>query len=223
MTDKIIPVPKTIKNDLTGRKFGRLTVLGYAGRNKFDHVMWLCRCDCGNETTKSTSSLTSGRTVACGCYNPSRKHGGFGTSEYQTWSAMNQRCANPEHQAYASYGGRGIKVCKRWRNSFPNFLEDMGPRPGKGYSLDRVDNDGDYEPANCRWTTQLDQMNNRRMNRRITFRGETMTVSQWAAKTGISKNTLSRRIDSGWAIERAMTEPTGSGKRWKDHAASKTK
>lgn len=223
MTDKIIPVPKTIRNDLTGRKFGRLTVLGYAGRNRFDHIQWLCRCDCGNETVKTTSSLANGRTVACGCYNPSRTHGGVGKPEYQVWSAMVQRCTTPGHKAYPHYGGRGIKVCARWRHSFQNFYDDMGPRPGKGYSLDRIDNDGDYEPSNCRWATQRQQMNNCRINHRLTFNGQTMTINQWAAKTGINNTTIHQRLKHGWSIERTLTEPVAHGKRWKNHAASKTK
>lgn len=220
MTTKIIPVPDTVRKDMSGRRFGKLTVLGYVGRNKFDHHLWLCRCDCGNETLKTTSSLNSGRTVACGCYNASRKHGKVGTPEYATWSAMNQRCATPGHQAYADYGGRGIRVCDRWSHSFENFLADMGPRPGKGYSLDRIDNDGNYEPGNCRWSTQEQQMNNRRVNHKLTLNQRTMTVGQWAKETGIGVTTILRRLELGWSVERALTEKPAYGKR---HAASKTK
>jgi hypothetical protein len=223
MTDKIIPVPDSLKHNLTGRKFGRLSVLGYVGRNRFDHAQWLCRCECGNETVKTTSSLVSGRTVACGCYNASRTHGKAGTTEYQTWSAMIQRCTTPGHKAYPDYGGRGIKVCGRWRHSFENFYNDMGPRPGKKYSLDRIDNDGDYEPSNCRWTTQLEQMNNRRMNHRLTFNGENLTINQWAAKLGINSTAIHRRIALGWPVERILTEPVAYGRRPKGHAASKAK
>jgi len=223
MTKKIIPIPNKRIKDLTGQRFGRLTVLGYCGRNRFENIEWLCRCECGNETVKTTSSLVSGRTVACGCYNASRTHGKAGTTEYQTWSAMIQRCTTPGHKAYPDYGGRGIKVCARWRRSFQNFLDDMGPRPGKEYSLDRIDNDGDYEPSNCRWTTQLEQMNNRRMNHRLTFNGENLTINQWAAKLGINSTAIHRRIALGWPVERILTEPVAYGRRPKGHAASKAK
>jgi len=223
MTTKIIPVPKNAKNDLTGQRFGRLTVVGCVGRNQFDHVLWLCRCDCGNEKQATTSSLRGGRTVSCGCYSPSRTHGLSKTPEYKVWTAMVQRCTTAKHQAYKDYGGRGIKVCDRWRHSFENFLADMGPRPGKGYSLDRINNNGHYEPGNCRWATQTEQTNNHRNNHRLTLGGETLTINQWAKKLGVRDTAIHRRLAMGWTVERTLTEPVKYGKRPKNHAASKTK
>jgi len=217
MTQDIIPVPNTVKRNLLGQRFGKLTVIAYAGRNQFDHHLWLCRCDCGNEKTSTTSSLCAGRTIACGCYSPHRTHGMSKTPEYKIWTAMVQRCTTVKHQAYKDYGGRGIKVCERWRHSFENFLDDMGKRPSPLYSLDRIDNDGNYEPGNCRWATQTEQTNNQRNNHIVEFNGESLTINQWAEKTGINSTTIHQRIKRGWSIEQILTEPVAHGKRWRNH------
>lgn len=113
---------------------------------------------------------------------------------YQTWLSMIYRCYNVDHASYPNYGGRGIKVCDRWKNSFENFIADKGERP-EGYSLDRIDNDGNYEPSNCRWSTRLEQANNKRNNRFIEINGKTLTVAQWSDETGIPRSTISRRLN----------------------------
>ena len=215
MTKQIIPVPPSVRKNLIGQRFGHLTVINYAGRNQFDHHLWLCKCDCGGEKVSTTSSLCAGRTVACGCYNPSRTHGMSKTKEYKIWTAMVQRCTTPKHQAYEYYGGRGIKVCDRWRHSFENFLSDMGKRPSPDHSLDRIDNDGNYEPGNCRWATHREQTNNQRNNHVLAFNGESLTINQWAHRLGINDTTIHRRIELGWPIERILTETVGTGKRWR--------
>lgn len=130
-----------------------------------------------------------------------RKHGMHGTREYRAWVHMKHRCYNPSCRSYHSHGGRGIKVHQSWVSDPRQFLSDMGPHPGKGYSLDRVDNDGDYEPGNCRWATPTQQARNTRSNRRLTFKGETLTVQEWANKLKISRKTLTSRLRAGWSAE----------------------
>jgi hypothetical protein len=130
--------------------------------------------------------------------------GGKYPPTYNVWRAMRQRCLNPKKRLYHNYGGRGITVCERW-NSFANFASDMGPCP-PGHTLDRIDNDGPYEPSNCRWATRSQQQRNRRNVRPLTFQGRTMLISDWAKELGIDSNTIQARIDNyGWSVERALS------------------
>jgi hypothetical protein len=120
---------------------------------------------------------------------------------------MHKRCYNPNWKQYADYGGRGIKVCDRWRKSYANFLADIGRRPSPNHSLDRIDHDGDYSPENCRWATAVEQARNRRMARMLTYGGETMCLSAWAERYSLRAQTLGRRLRAGWDAERALTTP----------------
>jgi hypothetical protein len=130
--------------------------------------------------------------------------------EYSVWHGMKNRCSDPTSQRWHRYGGRGIRVCDRWLNSFENFYADMGPRPGPDYQIDRIDNDGDYEKSNCRWVTRLVNSNNKESNRMIEFRGKTQSLSQWAREVGLTKGALETRMNTGWTVERALTEPVGA-------------
>lgn len=174
--------------DRTGQRFGRLVAVNRAQSPSSRSPHWLFRCDCGTEKVISVSAVINANspTRSCGCFRREkarnfgrnfRTHGEAGfnvTPEYQTWLAMRHRCRNPKVPGFKNYGGRGIVVCDRWQ-TFENFLSDMGRRPDSGFSLDRVDNDGDYEPGNCRWATRLEQAaNQRHSNQYLRARDEGM-------------------------------------------------
>lgn len=191
-----------------GDKYGRLILLETfveSGRRK-----WLCRCDCGTEKVILQQSLLTGNTKSCGCLQMQARfsHGGCYLSEYGIWLGMKARCYRATSRGYEHYGGRGIIVCERWRNSFENFFEDMGSRPSKNHSLDRIRVNGNYEPANCRWATSSEQHNNKRDNRLITFSGETLTETQWRRKLGFGRGLIRQRLENGWSVEKALTTPS---------------
>ncbi len=209
---KSIVIPSRVK-DRSGQIYGRLTVLSFAGC-KYGEAFWLCRCDCGFDTLVLGSSLQTGHTKSCGCKRRecgatiNKRHGMWNTPIYHCWSDMKCRCVNCDHIDYPDYGGRGICVCSKWLESFEAFLADMGPRPSSKHSLDRIDNEGNYEPANCRWATQIQQHRNCRRNHQLTFQGKTQCLVEWAEEMGINRLTLSARLLSyGWSVERALTEP----------------
>lgn len=158
----------TPRVDLTGRKFGRLRVIARKHKTPLGHYFWECECDCGAIVVKRGASLQSGNTLSCGCLRKektgakNRSHEQSGTLVYRVWRSMKYRCSNPRAKDYPDYGGRGIKVCERWLNSFENFLADLGPRPTPQHSIERLDNDGNYEPGNCVWATKQEQNRNRR-------------------------------------------------------------
>lgn len=206
-----------------GLKIGRLTVIGKPlSFAKQGGVFFPCQCECGKWLTVRGSLLKPpARKKSCGCLKRDRasellaarktKHGnsrrGQETPEFKSWMAMKTRCLNQKEKTYPRWGGRGIKICPQWLgdNGFKQFLSDMGPKPSISHSLDRIDNDGDYEPSNCRWATQVQQGNNKRNNVIIEFDGKKMTIAQWANLLGIKRATLSRRLKAGWSIERALT------------------
>jgi len=151
--------------NLVGCKFERWTVVDYAVRNKFGFAMWKCQCECGTINIVCENTLIRGKSKSCGCIAKEvhsargRHHESHNNSTYSSWIHMNSRCNNPNSNGYNNYGGRGIKICDRWK-IYENFRDDMGEKPGSEYSIDRIDNDGNYEPDNCRWSTFKEQMNN---------------------------------------------------------------
>jgi AraC-like DNA-binding protein len=195
--------------NLSGKRFSRLLVLNEPPVRDRKKTYWRCRCDCGMEKLVGASNLNSGHVRSCGCLrkemgSPNRTHGRTGTAEYMIWQAMKRRCENPNTTDYIGYMKRGITICKRWKK-FENFLADMGPRPSKDHSIERLDNNGSYTPKNCVWATDHKQTRNKRNNRWFTFEGETLCLSDWARKLGIKRSTLERRIRTyGWPLEKAL-------------------
>lgn len=187
---------------MIGEVFGRLTVTGEASRSKAGRKRWLCRCACGKEVVVSRSNLTTNHTRSCGCLGAEcaarrrTTHGMTSSPEHKTWRSMRKRCSNPNDTCFDDYGGRGIKVCERWA-AFENFLADMGKKPSSKHSLDRLDNNGNYEPGNCRWATVVQQARNRRSTVLIMHKGEAKTLPDWAEQLGISYNTLKKRRIEG--------------------------
>lgn len=207
-----------------GDIFGRLKVIGTANkRGKNRGQKWLCECDCGNQVEVLQDNLRRNHTRSCNCLQRERaveanlRHGhnrrGLPTSIYTTWSSMIGRCTNPKDTAFVNYGGRGIAVCKRWRNSFEAFLADMGERP-KGKFIDRKNNDLGYFPKNCHWVTRKESSRNTRKNRMLTWNGKTQCLAAWAEELGLSMSTLRSRLRSGWTVEKALMSKS-QNKKWR--------
>lgn len=203
-------------DDLTGREFGRLTAKTLYGVRKTGTrtatAYWICRCNCGQRLVVNRNNLVSGHATSCGCLKRdilvrrNFKHGLRALPEFCVWAGMLNRCYNVKNRAYDDYGGRGIKVCRRWqhpRRGFLNFLADMGPRPSK-HTLDRKHVDRDYSPRNCRWATAVEQANNKRTNRFLTLDGRRQTLATWARELGIKPITLLGRLRV-WPLRKALT------------------
>ena len=199
---------------MVGTVWGNWTVISVSSRRSKEGVAyWLCRCVCGEERQVLGTGLRRGSSKSCGsCLSQELRaarraamltHGMSKTSTYRTWHTMRRRCRDKKFRDFPYYGGRGIKVCERW-NSFEKFLEDMGERP-PGMTLDRKDNNGNYEPGNCRWSTALVQMNNTRGNKYLTYDGKTMSLSDWARHVGIPPPRLSARLRLlHWPLAKAL-------------------
>ena len=181
-----------------------------------------CRCDCGNEKRAQIFRLRHGRIMHCGCGRGVHRHSTTAgpSPTFRSWSSMIERCRNPRSPQYRHYGGRGIKACARWadgdgdRSGFECFLSDMGERPGLAHSLDRIDNNGNYEPGNCRWATRREQNLNKRTNRRYGFKGKMLTITEIAETTGLSYDLLRHRIArQRWPVDLAIATPPQQGRR----------
>ena len=202
-----------VRMDRTGQRFGNLIVLSLDSIRKRESV-WLVQCDCGKTSTLLNNSLVSGKTRSCGCLVQAPEtiakraakrvtHGLTNSTTYYVYQGCIQRCHNPRAPAYAYYGGRGIQVCGRWRESFQNFLQDMGERP-EGKTLDRIDPNGDYSPANCRWADWETQGNNRRNVKLLEMDGIRRSVAQWARSVGLHEETLRKRLRHGETLSNAL-------------------
>lgn len=189
-----------MKKDISGTRFGRWKAVRFVGRIKGNSV-WLCHCDCGQDSEVSLGNLTSGASQSCGCIRRElmTTHGQYKSRTYSIWQNMNRRCADLDEK---HYGAKGIKVCDRWR-SFKNFLSDMGEAP-KGASIDRIDNEKGYELCNCRWATVREQMRNTSRTVKIEFNGEILCRSDWAKRIGISAPALEKRLRHK-SVEHALT------------------
>lgn len=203
--------------DLRGHVFGRLTVCESTRKGKA--VAWICSCTCGATHTVTTTLLTQGLTRSCGCLQKELRHRGPNTRhrhtvgakrspEHSSWSGMLERCLNPNNKLYPQYGGRGISICERWM-TFENFFEDMGHRP-KGTTIDRYpNNDGHYEPGNCRWATAKEQARNTRATLFVEFNGRRTPLREVAEITGVKYMTLYQRLTNGWTLDRAVQMKDG--------------
>lgn len=200
-----------LTEDLTGKRFNKLTVIGRDGAYKSGNVRWLCKCDCGGFTHTTGYLLKSGKVMGCSCISSERmtkqnqKHGGFGTRLYEVWRQMHRRCYGKETKSYPLYGGRGITVCNEWKE-FDQFRDWA---LASGYSddltIDRIDVNGNYCPENCRWATDKEQSNNKRNNHLVEYNGEKHTVSEWADKYGVDQRTLYARLNNrDWDLKAAL-------------------
>lgn len=199
---------------MIGKQFGKLTVIKEAGRTKDRAILWKCRCDCGCETVVRGINLRSGNTRSCGCINKERMHhlnlitGEYKSRLYGIWICMKTRCSNPNIPQYKDYGGRGIKICDEWKYDFRTFRDwAISHGYNDNLSIERIDNNGNYEPSNCKWSTLHEQNRNRRTNNMITFNGKTQCALDWAIELGMKPNTLFGRLHRGWSVEKTLTTP----------------
>jgi hypothetical protein len=206
--------------DVSGQRFGRLVAISECKERLRGHIVWRCKCDCGVEVAIQATLLVSGHTKSCGCLSRDAAcermtvHGDFAAcsdrhNERNIWVGMLGRCLDKNNYAYSNYGSRGITVCESWLN-FDNFYRDMGPRPSLKHSIDRINNDGNYEPSNCRWATQKQQANNTRFNRMLTYKGRTQSLALWCDELGISHQMVRSRLSRGWTVDKAFNVPSGT-------------
>lgn len=204
-----------VAQNLTGLRFGKLIVISFNGKKGRSRV-WNCLCDCGKESVVSGGNLKNGHTKSCGCLQQesirrlgksSRSHGLSRHRIRNIYNMMKDRCHNPKGVSYHLYGGRGIAVCARWSDSFLHFVEDMGLPPSNKHQIDRIDNNGGYEPNNCRWATPKEQSRNRRTNHILRYNGKELPVSAWAEESGIPVGTLYARLRAGWSVEKMIATP----------------
>lgn len=186
-----------------------LTAIEEKGRDKRQNLTWLFQCECGNSLIATVSNVISENTRSCGCLGNVGKttHSACGTPEHKAWGSIKDRCFCQTNCNYKYYGARGITMCAEWRASFQAFYDHIGPRPSSSHSIDRIDVNGNYEPGNVRWATDLEQANNRRNNKFIEFNGTALTCSQWSVRLGFKSYTVHDRLRNGWSIEKTLTTP----------------
>lgn len=196
--------------DLTGKQFGRWKVVKFSHTNTHRAACWECKCSCGNSKVVNSGCLIEGTSKSCGCLKidkakeQNKTHDLSGSPEYRIWAGIKGRCNNPNNYSAKDYGLRGIELCDKW-NDFTNFYQDMGKRPSKSHTIERVDNDGNYELSNCVWATRLEQANNRRNNVFLTHNNKKQTISQWGRELGLPRQTISYRLKRGWSVKAVLT------------------
>lgn len=193
--------------DLTGKKFGRLTVTSLHSKNKYHTLKWNCVCECGKEVIVFGFCLKNGNTKSCGCITRTHNESNR-TKEYRAWVHIKDRCNNPNDKGYKNYGSRGITVCDRWINSYENFLADMGRAPTPQHSIERKENNKGYSPDNCKWATKIEQANNVRNNRVIEYQFRVQTLAQWCRELKVDYRLIHNRIYAlQWTFDCAVTVP----------------
>lgn len=204
-----------MSRDLTGQRFSRLVVVSESDL-KGGKRRWLCSCDCGSEKTVYETHLIRGNTRSCGCLSTevtaarnveSAIHGKWQSREFYVWQSMKQRCGDRNHASWPRYGGRGIKVCDAWANSFLTYLRDIGQRPSDKHTIDRIDNNGNYEPGNVRWATRSEQQRNRSNSRFGIVHGETLPAPEISLRFGLPKTTVLRRLNAGLKDDLLIAKP----------------
>lgn len=204
--------------DVSGQRFTRLVAVRALKQAGSRRLRWECLCDCGKLAFPTATQLRTGHSKSCGCLSADAArsrvttHGLSKSREFNVWQCMIRRCENPKQDDYPRYGGRGISVCPEWRESFVTFLLDMGPRPSPKHSIERMDNNGNYEPGNCRWATNTEQCRNHRRNRLLTANGVTKPLVCWVESTGLHVSTILRRLNNGWPEDVAVTRHQHNGK-----------
>lgn len=194
--------------DITGNKFGKLTAIKPVGKNKRGRYLWLCKCDCGGEKIVAQDSLHIGNTKSCGCAVANTKHGHSHTRMYKLWTDMKQRCYNPNTISYSYCGGRGIQVCDDWKNSFQSFADwAFSCGYGDNLTIDRIDNDKDYCPENCRWVTLQFQERNKRTTYFAEHHGEQIPVAILCEELNLPVQVIYHRVLRGSSLEEAVTKP----------------
>lgn len=201
------------REDVTGKSFNFLVARRVVGRTKNGTPLWEFACACGSIIVRQLGAIKAGAAKSCGCKRSALQrsnkttHGMSGTKEYHAWVLMLSRCHNESDSSYHRYGGRGVTVCGRWRESFESFLADMGPSPSPAHTVDRKDGTKGYDANNCRWATRREQSNNRPCNIHVTMNGRTMTLSQWCDELALPYKTVHARIKAGWEAATALTTP----------------
>lgn len=194
---------------VVGRRYGRLVTTRKVRKDSRGRWYWQCSCDCGGKKRVRSDSLVSGKITQCQpctvaqAAERRKRHGLSDHELYDTWKNMMDRCYTPTHRSYPHYGGRGIRVEKEWHD-VTRFITDMPIRPA-GWTLDRIDNNGNYGPDNCRWASRETQANNTSVNHRLTYRGATRTIAQWSRIRGLLESTIRERINAGWTVEKALS------------------
>lgn len=206
----------SMNKDYSGQRFGRIKVIRFLSKEERNstYKRWLCKCDCGKTLQMNIAALTSGNTKSCGCQQRERvarlnyRHGKWKTALFNVWIGMRNRCYQKNTKYYSNYGGRGIVVCPEWKDNFETF-EKWALTNGyqKGLSIDRKDVNGNYEPSNCKWSTNKQQCNNKRNNHYISFNGKTQSLQMWADETGIDRSVIGYRLKKGWEVEKALSIP----------------